>query len=66
MLLRFEQMSNAITVRLPEDLAEWLETAARKTGIEKARNAAQRPFLRWACAIGGPSGLSVRKGFSRQ
>ena len=65
-VLHFEPMSNAITVRLPEDLAEWLETAARKTGIEKARNSAQRPFLRWAGAIAGPSGLSMRKGFSRK
>jgi hypothetical protein len=75
-VLHFEPMSNAITVRLPEDLAEWLELAARKTGVpkgrivreqlEKARNSAQRPFLRWAGAIAGPSGLSMRKGFSRK
>jgi hypothetical protein len=75
-VLQFVQMSNAITVRLPEDLAEWLETAARKSGIpkgrivreelEKARNAAKRPFLRWVGAIGGPSNLSMRKGFSRK
>jgi predicted DNA binding CopG/RHH family protein len=74
--LHFEQMSNAITVRLPEDLAEWLELAARKTGLpkgrivreqlEKARNSAKRPFLRWAGAVAGPSGLSMRKGFSRK
>ena len=67
-------MSITITVRLPEDLAEWLETAARKTGVpkgrivreelEKARSAAGRPFLRWAGAIAGPSDLSMRKGFS--
>jgi hypothetical protein len=75
-VLHSEQMSNTITVRLPEDLAEWLETAARKTGIskgrivreelEKARNSAKRPFLRWAGAISGPSDLSMRKGFSRK
>jgi predicted transcriptional regulator len=75
-VLHFEQMSNTITVRLPEDLAEWLETVARKAGIpkgrivreelEKARNAAKRPFLRWAGAITGPSDLSMRKGFSRK
>jgi hypothetical protein len=45
---------NAITVRLPEDQAQWLETAARKTGLpkgrivreelEKARNSSYRPF----------------------
>jgi predicted transcriptional regulator len=69
-------MSNAITVRLPEDLAEWLETTARKTGmpkgrivreeLEKARTTAKRPFLRWAGAIAGPSGISMRKGFARK
>ena len=75
-MLHFEQMSNTITVRLPEDLAEWLELHARKTGLpkgrivreelEKARTSAKRPFLRWAGAIAGPSGLSMRKGFSRK
>jgi hypothetical protein len=75
-VLHFEQMSNTITVRLPQDLAEWLETEARKTGVpkgrivreelEKARKSAKRPFLRWAGAISGPSGLSTRKGFSRK
>jgi predicted transcriptional regulator len=76
LVLHVEQMSNAITVRLPEDLAEWLELAARKTGLpkgrivreqlEKARSSAKRPFLRWAGAIDGPSDLSMRKGFSRK
>ena len=75
-VLHSEQMSNTITVRLPEDLAEWLETAARKTGVpkgrivreelEKARNSTKRPFLRWAGTIAGPSDLSMRKGFSRK
>jgi len=69
-------MSNAITVRLPEDLAQWLEFTARKTGLpkgrivreelEKARNSGKRPFLRLAGAIAGPGGLSMRKGFSRK
>ena len=69
-------MSNTVTVRLPEDLAEWLETTARKTGVpkgrivreelEKARNSAERPFMRWAGAIAGPGDLSMRKGFSRK
>jgi hypothetical protein len=67
-------MSKTITVRLPEDLAEWLETSARKTGVpkgrivreqlEKAQHTARRPFLRWAGAIAGPGDLSMRKGFS--
>ena len=69
-------MSNTITVRLPQDLVEWLEAAARKTGVpkgrivreelEKARKSSKRPFLRWAGAIAGPGDLSMRKGFSRK
>lgn len=75
-VLHFEQMGNTITVRLPEDLAEWLELAARKSGVPKgrivreelarARNSADRPFLRWAGAVAGPTDLSMRKGFSRK
>jgi len=67
---------NTITVRLPEELAKWLELVARKTGLpkagivraqlEKARNSARRPFLRWAGAIAGPSDLSMRNGFRRE
>jgi hypothetical protein len=69
-------MSNTITVRLPEDLAKWLDHTARKTGVpkgrivreelEKARNSANRPFLRLAGAVAGPGDLSTRKGFSRK
>jgi predicted transcriptional regulator len=69
-------MSNTITVRLPEDLAKWLEHTARKTGLpkgrivreelEKARISAKHPFLRLAGTIAGPSDLSMRKGFSRK
>jgi len=69
-------MSNAITVRLPEDLAEWLDQTARKTGVpkgriireelEKGRNSEQRPFLRLAGTVSGPEDLSTRKGFSRK
>jgi len=68
-------MSNTITVRLPDDLADWLETTARKTGmakgrivrqqLEKARRAEERPFLRLAGTVTGPANLSRRKGFSR-
>jgi hypothetical protein len=73
-VLHFVQMSNTITVRLPKDLAEWLDDAARRTGLpkgriirtelERARASADRPFLRLAGAIVGPSDLSMRKGFS--
>jgi len=69
-------MSNTITVRLPEDLAEWLNQTAHKTGLprgriireelERARISETRPFLRLAGAIAGPKDLSTRKGFSKK
>ncbi|MBZ5629985.1 MAG: BrnA antitoxin family protein [Acidobacteriia bacterium] len=69
-------MSNTITVRLPEDLAEWLADVARKTGVpvgrfvreqlQRARNEQDpRPYMRLAGKIKGPPDLSARKGFSR-
>jgi predicted transcriptional regulator len=69
-------MSNTITVRLPDDLAEWLDETARKAGVpkgriireelEKGRNSERRPFLRLAGTVSGPADLSTRKGFSRK
>jgi predicted transcriptional regulator len=69
-------MSNTITVRLPDDLAEWLNQAARQAGVpkgriireelDKARNSESRPFLRLAGAVAGPHRLSTRKGYSRK
>jgi predicted transcriptional regulator len=75
-VLHSEQMSNTVSVRLPEDLAEWLNHAARRMGVskgrivreelEKARSSPRRPFLRLAGAVAGPADLSTRKGFSRK
>ena len=75
-VLHSEQMSNTISVRLPEDLAEWLETTAARTGVsqgsiirqqlEKARELDDRPFLRLAGRVSGDRRLSQRKGFSKQ
>lgn len=69
-------MSNTITVRLPDELAEWLEATAARTGVsqgkiireqlEKARGEEERPFLRLAGKVAGPADLSSRKGFSRK
>lgn len=68
-------MGNTITVRLPEELAEWLSETARKTRVprgriireqlEKARREQEHPFMRLAGRISGPPDLSKRKGFSR-
>jgi ribbon-helix-helix CopG family protein len=69
-------MRQTITIRLPKDLAAWLEEAAAKNGVsqgkvvrdqlEKARrsNGAQA-FMRLAGTVRGPKDLSRRKGFSR-
>jgi len=67
-------MGNTLTVRIPEDLASWLDDAARKAGVsrgqlvrselERARKSSKKPFLRLAGAVSGPKDLSLRKGFS--
>jgi hypothetical protein len=70
-------MGHTLSVRLPKDLADWLEDEAEATGVsqgrvvrdhlEKAKAAgpAQR-FMRLAGAVRGPRDLSARKGFSRR
>jgi len=73
-VLHFAQMSNTLTVRLPQDLAEWLERTARKTGVsrgrivrmelERSRASGKQSFLRLAGAVEGPANLASRKGFS--
>jgi predicted transcriptional regulator len=65
-------VSNTITIRIPADLAQWLDETARKTGVpkgrivreelEKARKSDSQPFLQLA----GPANLSTRKGFFRK
>jgi hypothetical protein len=70
------QMSNRITIRIPDDLAQWLDETARKSGLpkgrivrnelEKARKAGSQPFLRLAGTVAGPANLSTRKSFSRK
>jgi hypothetical protein len=66
-------MSHRISVRLTDELADWLSETARKTGLaqsqiireelEKARSAEPRSFMRLAGAVTGPARLSERKGF---
>lgn len=69
-------MGNTITVRLPEDLADWLRSIARRRGVsqsrvvrdhlEKARGTQpEQPFMRLVGAIRDlPSDLSQRKGYA--
>ena len=67
-------MSHTITVRLTQDMAEWLRETASRMGVpqsrivreqlERAMAESDRPFLRLAGAMRGPPDLSQRKGFS--
>jgi hypothetical protein len=76
MPIHCEQMCNTITVRLPDELMEWLKTTAAKTGVsqgsiirsqlEKARALEARPFLRLAGRVAADPDLSSRRGFSRK
>jgi predicted transcriptional regulator len=67
-------MSNTITVRLPEDLVQWLEEESKATGLPKGRivreqleqlrvKKARQPFLDLAGSIEGVPDLSRRKAF---
>ena len=70
--LHFRHMSHTITVRLPRDLATWLEHAAAQSGLpqgkivrdqlEQARAAsARQSFMRLAGSVRGPKRLSSLK-----
>ena len=74
--LQFWHMSHTITVRLPKELAAWLEQVAAKTGVpqgkivrdqlERAKAGSPRPsFMRLAGSVRGPRALSSRKAFAR-
>jgi hypothetical protein len=67
-------MSNTITLRLPTDLAEWLEEESRVTGLPKGRivreqleqlrtKKARQPFLDLAGSVESSPELSRKKGF---
>ena len=71
-------MSHTLSVRVPDELAAWLDMAAKKMGIsrgeivreqlEKARQekAHPRPFMSLAGAVSLDEKLSTRKGFSKK
>ena len=76
-VLRYVNMGKTITVRLTQELSEWLEQTAARIGVsqgqiirdqlERARaDNSDKRFLCLAGAMRGPRDLSSRKGFSRQ
>ena len=70
-------MSHTLTIRLTDELLNWLKETSQRTGVpmgrlirqqlEKARDhGGKQRFMRHAGVItGGPSNVSSRKGFSR-
>jgi hypothetical protein len=65
-----------LTLRVPDELADWLAEQSRKTGLpvsrlireqlEKARREENvRPFMQHAGSVSGARDLSKKKGFSR-
>ena len=68
-------MKRTITVRLPEELDQWLEEESRLTGLPKGRivreqlelsrtRKARQPFLDLAGSIEGAPNLSRKRGFT--
>ena len=67
-------MSTTLTIRLPDELARWIDEQARVTGrsrgslvkeaLEKAKQTEANSFLKLAGGISGAADLSQRKGFS--
>jgi hypothetical protein len=63
-------MRKTITVRLPDDIADWLSETAQKTGmaqerlireeLARAKTADKRSFMRLAGAVDGPLLSKVR------
>lgn len=69
-------MSNTITIRLPEELDQWLEEESRITGLTKSRIVREQlersrtekrnqPFLDLAGSVEGAPDLSQKRGFAR-
>ncbi len=67
-------MSNTITLRLPDDLVQWLDEESRATGLPKGRivreqleqlrtRKARQPFLDLAGSVESSPDLSRKKGF---
>ena len=77
-MLQLCQMSNTLTIRLPEELLNRIRKRAAQAGLpvgQLVRDSLERtlaredenPLLRFAGVIhGGPSHVSSRKGFSRK
>lgn len=68
-------MSHTFTIRLTEEVAEWLVQASKRTGLPRGRiilqclehvkSSSKGAFMQLAGVVSGDRNLSKRKGFSR-
>jgi len=69
-------VSNTITIRLPDELKQWLEKESRVTGLPKGKivreqlelsrtRRLRQPFLDLAGSIDAASNLSTKRGFTQ-
>jgi hypothetical protein len=70
-------MSHTLTIRLTEELAEWLAEVSRESGLPAGRiirqllesakaQSGNQAFMRLAGQIEGAPDLSLRKGYTRK
>jgi hypothetical protein len=72
-------MGRTLTIRISDEISEWLEQASRRSGIPAGRivreqleramsepNGKGKPFMKLAGSFDGPGNLSTRKGFARR
>lgn len=74
-VIHYWHMSRTITIRLTDELDQWLEETSQKTKVkkgriirnqlERARQSQRLGFMHLAGAVSGSPDLSTRKGFSR-
>ena len=75
-VLQYLYMSHTLTIRLTDELLDWLKETSRLTGIpmgefvrdqlETAKaNMGKQRFLRHLGRLRGPADLSTRRGFSK-
>jgi predicted transcriptional regulator len=70
-------MSTTLSIRLPDDLADWIKSTAENTNqtqgevvrqeLEKARQTStEKPWMKFAGAVSGPKDLSMHEGFDKR
>ena len=76
-MLRLFDMSHTLTIRLTDELLDWLKARSQLTGIPMGRivreqiesakaQGGKQPFMKHLGTLSGPPDLSSRKGYSRE